>query len=171
MLALGLSTGIEARDGEMLEVSGRGEVSHLEARAAERLRLQEVSDLPGIGEAVDAPTPTGSPTPTPAPAGSEAARGDLAGVSVGATACAYPWPRGCAWAVEVVRCESTFRADARNGVYRGWWQIDVNHLNPGAALDGFGWTVADLYDPMINTAAAWELYQLQGPGAWPWCGR
>jgi hypothetical protein len=47
----------------------------------------------------------------------------------------------------------------------------VKHLNSGAALGGFGWTVADLYDPEINTAAAWELYKRQGPGAWPGCGR
>ncbi len=88
------------------------------------------------------------------------------------TLCVYPWPRGCAWAVAVVDCESDFNASAdSNWPYIGWWQIDVNHLNAGAALDGFGWTVADLYDPAINTAAAWELYRLQGVGAWPWCGR
>lgn len=84
---------------------------------------------------------------------------------------AYAWPLGLGWATAVVDCESDFDAGAdSNWPYVGWWQIDVNHLNPGAALDGFGWTVADLYDSEINTAAAWELYRLQGPGAWPGCG-
>lgn len=102
----------------------------------------------------------------------EGARAEDVGGSIEERVCAFPWPRGCAWAVYVVGCESSFDAAVdSNWPYVGWFQIDVNHLNAGAALDGFGWTVADLYDPAINAAAAWELYQRQGAGAWPWCGR
>ena len=169
---MGLIIGQEAKG----ETNGEGQAGNHHLWATdERLRWSVLEMRASLAnhQTIDAPPPTLPRPSTPAPEALSTLPGEANGGSVPSDiACAYPWPQGCAWALFVIDCESDFDAGAdENLPYVGWWQIDVNHLNPGAALDGFGWTVADLYDPEINTAAAWELYQLQGPGAWPGCGK
>ncbi|KKK79171.1 hypothetical protein LCGC14_2836200, partial [marine sediment metagenome] len=75
-----------------------------------------------------------------------------------------PWP--CEWAIAVVRCESSGRADAWateivRGVrywFHGWFQIVSTSPDPGP-----------LADPVYNTErAAWK-YINEGMGAWPGC--
>lgn len=76
--------------------------------------------------------------------------------------CAYPWP--CEKAVRVAFCESTHNERAKNGVYRGWFQIGDLHY----------WHVSDpneLYDPEINTSVAYYIWEHRGWAPWPTCGR
>lgn len=57
-------------------------------------------------------------------------------------------------------CESSGNANARKGPYVGLFQIDsVLHR----------WTVAELQNPEINVAAAYEKWQQNGWAPWPRC--
>ena len=78
--------------------------------------------------------------------------------------CAYPWPQGCDYWIEVARCESTLGQDpdayADWNPYVGVFQIWVGH--------GYGreW----LKDDANNTLAAWELsHEGTYTGAWWHC--
>lgn len=74
--------------------------------------------------------------------------------------CSYGWR--CSWALSVVGCESTFNPLAYNpaGPYSGLFQVWLGHR----------WSREQLEDPVINVAAAWELYQGRGVAHWPECG-
>jgi len=73
--------------------------------------------------------------------------------------CAYSWD--CEWALAVIQCESGGDPNAYNPAgYIGLFQISQPLY--GAGLN--------LYDPAVNTAVAWSLYQSGGAGHWPACG-
>ncbi len=74
----------------------------------------------------------------------------------GSGICSYPWP--CEWALAVIECESGGDPNAYNpaGPYVGLFQV----------WEGYG---GNLYDPAVNVAVAWELYQSGGAGHWPHC--
>ena len=73
--------------------------------------------------------------------------------------CSYDW--SCEWAIAVVFCESTNNPNAYSSAgHVGLFQID-------ATLHGY--TVGELTDAGANIAAAFSIYQSEGPGAWPRC--
>jgi len=125
------------------------------------------------------PTPTNTPVATPTPTLEDVVlpaqtpvpmllrSGDFS--SFDGYACAYPWPRGCAYAVAVIYCESSFHEGAdSNWPYVGWWQIDVQmHAGLIASL---GYTVSDMYSGGPNTAVAWHLSSGGlNMSPWPYC--
>lgn len=74
----------------------------------------------------------------------------------GELVCSYGWD--CAWALAVISCESGGNPSAYNpvGPYVGLFQI----------WEGFG---GNLWDPAVNIAAAYSLYQTGGASHWPNC--
>ncbi len=78
--------------------------------------------------------------------------------------CAYPWPQGCDYWIEVARCESTLGQDpnayADWNPYVGLFQIWVGHNY------GREWLKGDAN----NVLAAWELsHEGTRTSPWPWC--
>lgn len=107
-------------------------------------------------------TPTATPVPVsealsqtsavaPAAAAPKAASGDWRSL-----VCSYNWD--CGWALSVIYCESGGDPNAYNpaGPYVGLFQI----YDPSVSL----------FDPAANIAAAYAIYQSQGPSAWGVCG-
>lgn len=80
--------------------------------------------------------------------------------------CSYPWLQGCAYALAVIGCESSFDEGAdRNWPYIGWWQIDVQlHAE---LITSLGYTTADMYSGEPNTDIAWHLSS-SGINMSPW---
>jgi uncharacterized protein YabE (DUF348 family) len=74
----------------------------------------------------------------------------------GELVCSYGWD--CSWALAVISCESGGNSSAYNpaGPYVGLFQI----------WEGFG---GNLWDPAVNIAAAYSLYQTGGGSHWPNC--
>lgn len=78
--------------------------------------------------------------------------------------CAYPWPQGCDYWIEVAACESTLGLDPwaydERNPYTGLFQIWEGHGY------GYEWLINDAN----NILAAWELsYGGTYTGAWPYC--
>ena len=67
-----------------------------------------------------------------------------------------PWP--CEWAWAVVGCESGFQVDAvsPDGQHIGLFQVSLVHR----------WTREELLNPVVNVAAAAELYTRSGGQPW-----
>ena len=100
---------------------------------------------------------------------------------VALAASAFP-PEWVGWAVRVSHCESTWRPwavsegfDRVYGHHRhvGLFQIEANvwHWLAENVARALRKQVADLFDPETNAHVAAQIYRIQGPGAWPWCGR
>ncbi len=70
--------------------------------------------------------------------------------------CQYDWD--CGYALAIIPCESSGNPFAYNpsGPYIGLFQV----------WEGYG---GNLYDPRINIAVAYSLYQSGGWGHWPNC--
>lgn len=96
-----------------------------------------------------------SPVPTIEPTAEPASLRDII--------CSYDWP--CEEALAVAHCESRFVATATGSVgERGWFQLRPEfHQWRADAAYGPG---ADLYDPVVNTAAAYSLWTELGWQPW-----
>lgn len=68
----------------------------------------------------------------------------------------------------MVHCESSGNAYATDGYNDGWFQIARAYHTRRLREDLGEYT---LYDGAANTRIANEIYQEQGPGPWPYCGR
>jgi hypothetical protein len=77
-------------------------------------------------------------------------------------AAAYPWPAH--EALKIAGCESTLYADADNGYQVGLYQIDyATHWRRVTSR-------ADLFDPVINTRVAFDIWAEAGGWDGPWRG-
>ncbi len=96
---------------------------------------------------------------------------DVAPADLRAIVCSKEWDWSCEWAIGVVACESGWRPGVVNpaGPYLGLFQIWIGHLRPGGILEGM--TEIELLAAEGNIRAAHSIYKVQGPGAWPRCGR
>lgn len=109
----------------------------------------------------DVVLPTSTPTPMPVRTWHPS--------SVDEIVCSYPWPQGCAYALAVVSCESSYREWVDdNWPYVGWWQIDVElHAGLIASMD---YTREDMYHGRPNTDVAWRLSSGGiNMASWPSC--
>lgn len=76
------------------------------------------------------------------------------------------WPDSVeGWALEVARCESGFRANARNGSHVGLFQLTGKYHKPRATELGFTWDQVSV-EAYANAAVAYDLYAEQGRRPW-----
>lgn len=89
------------------------------------------------------------------------------------------------WAVRVSHCESTWRpwavSEGYDRVYGAYRYVGLFQISEGApylwhwlaenVARALRKQVADLFDPETNAHVAAGILRIQGPGAWPFCGR